>query len=88
LVAQEDDMIEDALIETLRPLVRALVQEEVERAKLQWRWWPVERVAELLGITPKAVRHRVLRGQMPGKNVNGRVFVDMLEYDRQISRVR
>jgi hypothetical protein len=79
-------MIDDALVELLRPLVRQLVKEEVKRAKLEWRWQPVARAAELLGITEEAARRRVLRGQLPGRRVEGRVYVDMAELDRQIAQ--
>lgn len=79
-------MIDDALLELLRPLVRQLVKEEVERAKLQWRWQPVSRAAELLGISEHAARQRVQRGQLPGKRVEGRVYIDMADLDAQISK--
>jgi len=77
-------MIDQALLDLLRPLVRQLVREEVKRAKLEWRWVPVARAAELLGISEAAARRRVLRGQLPGKRVEGRVYVDMERLDRQI----
>lgn len=77
-------MIDQALLELLRPLVREIVREEVKRAKLEWRWQPVARAAELLGISERAARTRVLRGQLPGKRVEGRVYVDMEKLDRQI----
>lgn len=77
-------MIEEHLIELLRPLIREAVREEVKRAKLQWRWQPVARAAELLGISERAARTRVLRGQLPGRRVEGRVYVDMEQLDRQI----
>jgi len=76
--------VEQALLELLRPLVRQEVRREVERAKLQWRWQPVARAAELLGISEHAVRQRVLRGQLVGKKEHGRVYVDMEALDNRI----
>jgi len=81
------DGIDQALIELLRPLVRQLVREEVERAKLQWRWLPVKRAAEQYGITEAAMRQRVKSGSAPGKTVDGRVYVDMLSLDQRIDRL-
>jgi hypothetical protein len=80
--------IDEALIELLRPLVRDLVREEVERAKLGLRWVPVKKAAEQLGISEAALRQRVKAGSVPGKNVEGRVYVDMLEHDHRIGRLR
>jgi hypothetical protein len=81
-------MIDEALLELLRPLVLELVQEEVKRAKLGMRWVPVKKAAELLGISEPALRQRVKAGSVPGKNVEGRVYVDMLALDEQIGRLR
>lgn len=80
-----DAVIDQALLDLLRPLVREIVRQEVKRAKLEWRWQPVARAAELLGITEHAARQRVLRGQLPGRKVEGRVYVDMESLDRMIS---
>lgn len=80
-------MLDEALIELLRPLVKQLVHDEVERARMEWRWQPAARVAELLGISEDAVRHRVRKGQLPGKTVDRRVYVDMQELDRQLGEV-
>lgn len=81
-------MIDQALIELLRPLVHEIVREEVERARLEWRWQPAARAAELLGISEEAVRRRVARGQLPGKTVERRVYVNMEELDRRLGRLR
>lgn len=78
--------LEASLHDSLRPLVRQLVREEVKRTKLEWRWQPVARAAELLGISEGAARRRVTRGQLPGKRVEGRVYVDMEKLDQQIER--
>lgn len=77
--------LQAALVDLLRPLVREIVREEVKRAKLEWRWQPVGRAAELLGISEQAARRRVLRGQLPGRRVEGRVYVDMEKLDREIA---
>jgi hypothetical protein len=84
----EANVLDEALLELLRPLVRDLVREEVERAKLGLRWVPVKKAAEQLGLSEAALRQRVKAGTVPGKNVEGRVYVDMLEHDRRIDRLR
>jgi hypothetical protein len=76
--------LDEALLDLLRPLVREVVREEVERAQLGWRWVPASRAAELLGISENAVRRRVARGQLPGSTVDRRVYVDMESLDRQL----
>lgn len=81
-------MIDEALLDLLRPLVHELVREEVARAKMQMRWVPLKRAAEQLGISEAALRQRVKAGSVPGKNVEGRVYVDMLGLDEQIGRLR
>ena len=81
-------MIEQELIELITPLVRDLVREEVKRAKLGLRWVPVKKAAEELGITENALRQRVLAGTVPGKKVDGRVYVDMLAHDERLTRLR
>ena len=81
-------MIEESLTELITPLVRAIVREEVERAKLQLRWVPVKKAAEHFGITEAALRQRVKSGAVPGKTVDGRVYVDLLAHDDRLSRLR
>jgi len=72
----------------LRPVIRAEVAREVERAKLRWRWAPVPVVAEYLGISEEAVRQRHQAGKLPSKLVEGRVVIDLDALDRQIGRLR
>jgi len=83
----EATVLDDDLIELLRPLVREIVREEVERARFAWRWQPAYRAAELLGISEDAVRRRVRRGQLPGRTVERRVYVDMEALDHQLDQV-
>jgi hypothetical protein len=81
-------VIDEALLELLRPLVREIVRDEVNRAKLGLRWVPVKKAAEEFGISEAAMRQRVKSGAVPGKKVDGRVYVDMLAHDERIGRLR
>jgi hypothetical protein len=80
--------LNESIGEALEPLLRRLVREEVERAKLQWRWRSVRQAAELLDLTEKAIQLRCWRGQLPCRKLDGRLYVDMLELDRQIDSLR
>jgi hypothetical protein len=71
------DSLAAALSEALELLIRRLVQEEVRRAEHEWRWLTPEQAGELLGISPAAVRQRVVRGQLPAKKLEGRVYLDI-----------
>lgn len=74
-------MIEEALIEILRPALRELIAEELEKP---WPWRTPEQVAVLLDISPEAVRARLRRQQIPGHYHHGRWFVDLREFDEQL----
>lgn len=76
--------LQESLVDALKPTVQRLVREEVERAKLQWRWASVKRTAELLDLSEAAVRARCERGQLPYRKLDGRLFVDLVELDRQM----
>jgi hypothetical protein len=77
-----------ALAQALQPLVEALIRDEVRRAGLEWRWATAERAGELLGISAAAVRQRVLRGQLPARRLDGRVYLDVRELDATIDNAR
>jgi DNA-directed RNA polymerase specialized sigma24 family protein len=74
--------LQETITAALEPLLRRLVREEVERAKLQWRWRSVKQAAELLGLSEHAVHIRCARGQLPCRKLDGRLYIDMLELDR------
>jgi Helix-turn-helix domain len=76
--------LDDVLIEALRPAVKKMVEEEVGRARLQWRWLSVEQTAMVLGISEQAVRSRIRRGQLPVKHEHGRIWVDLDELARRL----
>jgi excisionase family DNA binding protein len=76
--------LQAALVDLLRPIVREVVREEVERAKLQWRWLSVRQAAELLDTTPSGIYKRVQRGQLPVKHVGSKVLIDMEMLDHQL----
>src|SRR5262249_3686986 len=50
LAAGAGAVIEEALIETLRPAIEEIVRAEVKRAEFEWQWRSAEQAAELLGI--------------------------------------
>lgn len=81
-------MLEDELRQILEPLVRELVRDEVERAKLRWRWQSVRQAAETLDLSVDAVHQRVSRGKLPHRKLDGRVYIDMDALDRQLERLR
>lgn len=76
----------EALLVVLRPTIEEIVEASVERHRAAWRWRTAEQVAELLDITPDAVRTRVRRGQLPGAVRNGRVYIDMVAWDEQLQQ--
>lgn len=54
---------------------------------MQWRWRSVRQTAELLDLTEKAVRTRCEKGQLPYRKLDGRLYVDMVELDRQLRQL-
>jgi hypothetical protein len=80
--------LELALIEVLRPVVKRMVREEVERAGMRWRWQSVRQAAETLDMSEAAIRKRAQRGQIPARKLDGRLYVDMEALDRQLARLR
>ena len=81
-------MIDKALIELLTPLVRGLVHDEVERQQVAQRWLPVSEAARRYDMSEDTVRRRVARGTMPGTKIEGRVFVDAVEWERQLGALQ
>jgi hypothetical protein len=79
-----NDPLSSALAEALEPLVRRLVDDAVRRAELEWRWRTSEQAAELLGITPAAIRQRTNRGQLRAYKFDGRNYYDVHELDAAI----
>jgi hypothetical protein len=70
-----------ALAETLESLVRRVVREETRRHEHEWRWRTPAQAGELLGISAAAVRQRVVRGQLPARRLEGRVYLDINNLD-------
>lgn len=81
------DLIGDALIEALRPIVVEIVREVVEEA-LQERigqckqWLTYGEAAERLGCTRDAVRMRVKRDRLVARRQGRRVYVSAESVDR------
>jgi hypothetical protein len=64
-----------ALVDALRPLVREVVAEELERIGAETartEWLTVPEYAELMRTTPAAVLKRLERGRIPGAEREGR----------------
>ena len=47
----------------------------------------IDEVAEELNITPKAVRHRIARGQLPFRKLGRRVLVPVKEWEKFLARL-
>ena len=84
----EPPNIVEALVAVIAPRIRQVVQEEVARAGLEWRWRTPKQAGELLGISEEAVRQRVRRGQLPGYRLEGRVYLDIKDLDALIGNGR
>jgi excisionase family DNA binding protein len=85
-------MLDTATIGELRQALREIISEEVARALRGGGVSPlmtVSEVAELLRTTPKAVYHRIERGQLPGVVHDGdRLLVRRAELLRYLSEGR
>lgn len=70
----------------VRELAREVVREELRRHAPEWEWLTVERAAELLGVTPKAVYAKVSRGVLRAHRFDGRIYLSRRELDQAIRR--
>jgi excisionase family DNA binding protein len=70
----------------VRELARQVVREELARHAPAWEWLVVERAAELLGITRKAVYSKIARGTLTAHRFDGRVYVSRRELDETIRK--
>jgi excisionase family DNA binding protein len=77
-------VIDEALLELLRPLVREIVRDEVRRDRDQWRWASVEQAAERLDLSKQAIYMRVHRKQLPARRLDGKLYIDMRAVDALI----
>lgn len=76
--------LEEELIRILEPLITNVVRAEVARAQLQWRWRSVKQAAGLLDLSEAAIHTRCSRGRLPFIKLDGRVYIDMVELERQL----
>lgn len=74
-------MIDEALLDLLRPLVREIVRDELRRQRDEWRWASVEQAAERLDLTKPAIYMRVHRKQLPARRLDGKLYIDMRAVD-------
>lgn len=65
-----------SLVEILRPVIREVVREELRAAGEESRWVRVEQAAAQLGLTPKAIYHRVERGQLEARRLGRTLYID------------
>jgi hypothetical protein len=77
-------VIDQALIELLRPLVR----DEAERREQDHRWLTVRQAAEQLGTSPASVYKRVARGLLVSRKLDGRVYVDIEEFYDRLGQIK
>jgi hypothetical protein len=80
--------LQESISEALEPLVRRLVRDEVERARMQWRWRSVRQAAEILDLSENAIRIRCSKQQLPCRKLDGRLYIDMVELDRQLCQLQ
>jgi Helix-turn-helix domain len=83
----EADHLIATLVQTLHPVIRGIVREEVRvvvEERLP-RWLTVEQASERIGIGPSAVRERIRRGLLPARKWQARWYVDSDEIDRCIA---
>ncbi len=83
-IGATNEPIVEAIAQALEPLVRRIVREEVRRAAHDWRWRSPAQAGELLGISAAAVRQRVVRGQLPARKLEGRLYLDINDLDLAI----
>jgi excisionase family DNA binding protein len=78
----------DAL-ELLDAHIDARVQSALAAREAERRWLTVAGTAEYLGVSQKAVRHRIANGTLPYTRNGRRVMVDRRALDAQLAaRVR
>lgn len=70
-------MLDDAMIDLLRPLVRQLVRDELAREREQRRWLSARQAAAELDVSVDAIYQRVARGTLPHRKLDGRVYIDI-----------
>ena len=78
------DHLVATLVQILEPRIKQIVRDEMKRAAFQWTWKTPAEAGAVLGLSAAGVRQRVRRGQLPGVNIDGRVYVDLAELDRQL----
>lgn len=81
-------MLEEEIKRVLEPLVQRVVREEVERAKLRWRWLTVKQASETLGLSEAAIYQRARKNLLPHRRLDGRIFIDMDALDRQLETLQ
>ena len=85
---QQPDAYEQ-LVEALRRVIVQIVDErQAEQQQRSWHWLTTKQASELLGISPHRVAARVREGKLPGRQYQGRTYVDGEELEKQIARHR
>lgn len=67
-------------------LARRVVREELARHTPMWDWLTVDRAAELLGCTPKAIRGKIDRDVLTAHRWDGRVYLSRRELETAIRK--
>jgi excisionase family DNA binding protein len=76
--------------EDFERLLTEAVRREVERqlvpVRQEFAWVSTKEAAELLGVTPRAVRDKVRRGLLPGRRLDGHVYIERAKLADAIRR--
>jgi excisionase family DNA binding protein len=77
------------LLELLDEYVDQRVQAALAAREAERRWLTVAEAAQYLGVSTKAIYHRVAGGTVPYTRHGRRVLIDRVAYDRMLAeRVR
>ena len=66
-------------------VLRELIEQILRERLPLWDWVSARQAGELLDISEEAVRHRVLRGSLPGVKHGGRVYLRRSDLDSLLS---
>jgi excisionase family DNA binding protein len=69
----------DSFSDDARAELEAFIAAEVERQLRERALLTVDEAAAKIGLTPKAVRHKISRGQIAAIKVGGRVLIPLSE---------
>jgi excisionase family DNA binding protein len=74
------------LLELLGKFVGERVEEVLARSEAEHRWLSVSAAADHLGLSEKALRHRIERGTIAYTRLGTRILVDRRALDTELDR--